>query len=435
MESDSHPLKCFNIFIRKKTMVTRKHTLLFFLLVSLLSGCASIPKNQVAEQVAPVLPGRELSDAELLNVSIQVFDPGDLPQKSKERQGLSEEIREAEARFAPIHLKHTLQRTGYWGAVRVVPDTDISGEVLVNGRIEMSDGESAVLNIEVMDARNVVWFRKVYAETARPEEHNGVEPEKEDAFQDLFNSIANDLASYRNALSLAEINEIRQVAALKYAQFMAPDSFSGYLAISPEGRLFVQRLPAANDPMLDRIANIKTRDEMLVDTINDYYDIYYHDLWQPYANWRKFRQEEVSALRKIEREALTKQILGITAIVGAIALGAATDYETAVRTQPLQEVLIAGGAYSVYSGYQTSQEGRINKDAIEELGMSFTSEAEPLVIQVEGQTVRLTGSAEQQYTKWRNMLKQIYAQETGFYPDLSTQQSSQPPTDPADAKP
>lgn len=412
-----------------------KQTFAVVLLLSLLSGCASIPKNQVPEQVAPVLPGRELNDTELLNVSIQVFDPGTLPQKPKERQGLSEEIREAEARFAPIHLKHTLQRTGYWGAVRVVPDHDISGEVLVNGRIEMSDGESAVLKIEVVDARNIVWFRKVYAETARPEEHNGVEPEKEDAFQDLFNSIANDLASYRNSLSLAEIDEIRQVAALKYAQFMAPDSFSGYLAITPDGRLFIQRLPAENDPMLDRVSKIKTRDEMLVDTINDYYDIYYHDLWQPYANWRKFRQEEVSALREIEREALAKQILGVTAIVGAIALGAATDYETAVRTQPLQEVLIAGGAYSMYSGYQTSQEGRINKDAIEELGLSFTAEAEPLVIQVEGQTVRLSGSAEEQYTKWRQMLKQIYAQETGFYPDLDPLQSPLPPAEAADAKP
>ncbi len=416
-------------------MTMYKQAFAVVLLLSLLSGCASIPKNQVPEQVAPFLPGRELNDTELLNVSIQVFDPGNLPQKPKERQGLSEEIRAAEARFAPIHLKHTLQRTGYWGAVRVVPDIDISAEVLVNGRIEMSDGESAVLKIEVIDARNIVWFRKVYAETARPEEHNGVEPEKEDAFQDLFNSIANDLAFYRNSLSLAEIDEIRQVAALKYAQFMAPDSFSGYLAITPEGRLYIQRLPAANDPMLDRVAKIKTRDEMLVDTINDYYDIYYHDLWQPYANWRKFRQEEVSALREIEREALAKQILGITAIVGAIALGAATDYETAVRTQPLQEVLIAGGAYSMYSGYQTSQEGRINKDAIEELGLSFTAEAEPLVIQVEGQTVRLTGSAEEQYTKWRKMLKQIYAQETGFYPDLDPQQSPLPPAEAADATP
>jgi hypothetical protein len=49
--------------------------------------------------------------------------------------------------------------------------------------------------------------------------------------------------------------------------------------------------------------------------------------------------------------------------------------------------------------------------------------------------VRLTGSAEEQYTKWRKMLKQIYAQETGFYPDLNPQQSPLPPAEAADAKP
>jgi len=414
---------------------TYRYFILSLLGLIVLSGCSSIPRNQVAEQVAPVLPQRELLDEELLNISIQAFNPGELPQAPKDRQGLSMEIREAEARFLPIHLKHTFQRTGYWGAVRVVPESDINGELLVNGIIEMSDGESVVLNVEVVDARNVVWFRKVYAETTRPEEHNGVEPEKEDAFQDLFNSIANDIAQYRNSLSQAEINEIRQVADLKYAQFMAPDSFNGYLAMTPEGRLYIQRLPAKDEPMLDRVSQIKIRDEMLVDTINDYYDIYYHDLWQPYANWRKFRQEEVSALRKLEREALAKQILGITAIVGAVALGATTDYETAMRTQPIQEALIVGGAYSMYSGYQANQEGRINKDAIEELGISFAAEAEPLVIQVEGQTVRLTGSAEQQYTKWRSMLKQIYAQETGFTPDLPQQAIVPSPPDQVETQP
>jgi len=39
---------------------------------------------------------------------------------------------------------------------------------------------------------------------------------------------------------------------------------------------------------------------------------------------------------------------------------------------------------------------------------------------VEGQTVRLTGSAEQQYAKWRSMLKQIYAQETGLIGESET---------------
>jgi len=33
---------------------------------------------------------------------------------------------------------------------------------------------------------------------------------------------------------------------------------------------------------------------------------------------------------------------------------------------------------------------------------------------VEGQTHELTGSAEVQYAKWRSLLKQIYASETGL---------------------
>ena len=400
--------------------------ILLLLALLLLNSCARVPGTQVHDQVAPLTPEHELSDTELLNVSVQVFDPGQLPEDPIERAGLSAEIREAESRFAPIHLKHTLQRTGYWGVVRVVPDNDIGSEVLVQGRIEYSDGENTALRVSVSDARNITWFEHTYAETARPEEHLGAELEKEDVFQDLFNSIANDIAVYRNGLSPSEIAEIRQVAALKYANSMAPDAFGSYLATTPEGSVTLQRLPAEEDPMFERVEAVKVRDDLLVDTINDYYDMYYQDLWEPYSNWRRYRHEEVATLRKLERKALTKQVLGITAIVGAIALGASVDYETAVRTRPLQDVLIAGGAYSVYSGFQTKQESRINKDAIEELGTSFSSEAEPLTIEVEGQTIRLTGSAEQQYAKWRSMLKQIYAQETGLIAPSETIPETQP---------
>lgn len=402
--------------------------LLILIAAALINGCATIPGKQVGDQVAPLTPERELSDAELLNVSIQVFDPGQLPEDPGKRKGLSPEIREAESRFAPIHLKHTLQRAGYWGVVRVVPDEDVGSEILVQGAIVYSDGEHASLQITVTDARNVIWFQRTYAETARQEEHLGVEMEKEDVFQDLFNTIANDLVVFRNSLSAQEIEEIRQIAALKYAFSMAPDAFGPYLATDENGRVSLQRLPAEEDPMFERVEAVKVRDDLLVDTINDYYDIYYQDLWEPYSNWRRYRHEEVSTLRKLERQALTRQVLGITAIVGAIALGGVADYETAVRTRPLQDVLIAGGAYSVYSGHQVRQESKINQEAIEELGSSFSSEAEPLTIEVEGQTVRLTGSAEQQYAKWRSLLKQIYAQETGLIGESETLPELVPPS-------
>jgi hypothetical protein len=155
---------------------------------------------------------------------------------------------------------------------------------------------------------------------------------------------------------------------------------------------------------------------MLIEAINGYYDAYYLDLWEPYANWRKFRSEEVATMREIERDDLRRKVIGMAAIVGAIAIGASSDNDSAA-SETLQQVMVAGGAYSIYTGMQKSQEVVINKEVIEELGVSFTSEAEPLVIEVEGETIRLTGSAEEQYAKWREILKQIYARESGLITD------------------
>lgn len=401
----------------------------YLLLFLLLSSCApTVPGKQVPDQVVPVMSPRELGEHELLNVAIRVFDPGKLPDSEKKKRGLSPEIREAEARFVPVHLKYTMQRTGYWGTVRVVPNDDNGSEVLVKGRIEYSDGESAVLTVEAADSRNVLWFRKTYAETTHPREQTGTEPEKRDIFQDLFNTIANDLTAHRNRLHPAEIEEIQRIAEIRYTAEMIPDVYGRYLAQDPGGRIHLIHLPAADDPMLARIRQVKARDDMLVDAINGYYEAYYRDLWEPYSNWRKFRTEEVLAMRQLEREALTQQVLGVAAIVGAIALGASSDADTRVRTSTLQDVMLAGGAYAIYSGIQKNQETEINKEAIEELGVSFSTEAEPLVIEVEGESIRLTGSAEQQYARWRKLLKELYARETGLIDGPQLPGNSPPPS-------
>lgn len=406
------------------------HLFVAVLALFLLSNCARVPGRQVADNVPPRIATQELTEQELLNVSIRVFDPGILTEKQKEEQGLSKEIREAEARFVPIHLKYSMQRSGYWGAVRVVPDDDIGTDLLVRGGIAYSDGESGAIRVEVVDARNVVWFEKVYAETAKPYELDGIEPEREDIFQDLFNTVANDLVAFRQGLTAAEIEEIKQVAELRYAAEIAPDAFSGYLA-QKEGRWQPVRLPARDDPMFKRVKALQVRDQMLIDTINGYYDGYYQDLWEPYANWRRFRRDEVVAMRKLEREALTRQLLGVASIVGAIAISTSGHAETRARTSTLRDVMIMGGAAAVYSGYKKGKESEINRDAIEELGQSFSSEAEPLVMQVEGETIRLTGSAEEQYARWRDLLRQMYMKETGFDLEVPAEMEKQGQQKPA----
>ena len=41
-----------------------------------------------------------------------------------------------------------------------------------------------------------------------------------------------------------------------------------------------------------------------------------------------------------------------------------------------------------------------------------------MVLQVQGETMRLTGTAEAQYESWRKLLREIYETETGFSDDI-----------------
>ena len=372
------------------------------------SGCATM-HSKVADRVRPMVAAQELDSSELLDVAIVIFDSEELSDEEIDELGLSEEIRRAEERYMPIQLKYTMQRTGYWGAVRVVPAPS-RAHLQVRGTIVHSDGEELTLKIEAYDSRNVKWFEKAYSEELSLSEYSGIAPEKKDPFQDVYNTIANDLASHRGELTLEDFRQIQQVSELRTAHDMAPDAFDGHLEVNDDGIYEIVRLPAENDPMLQRVRAIQLRDDMLVDTINSYYEVYYNDLWQPYSDWRKLYNEELVAMRKVKKQALTRQLLGVAAIIGGIAM--TTNSNTS--SSGLPAVMVAGGAAAIYSGFQKGAEAKIHRDVIEELSVSFSSEAEPLVVEVVGETVRLTGTAEQQYRQWRSMLREIYASETGF---------------------
>jgi len=384
-----------------------------------LNACSTTSvHNEVEKNITAVQIQHEMSESELLNVSIIEFKPGVLPEDKDKQRGLSEEIRNSEARYMPVHLKYTMQQTGYWASVRVIPGSTASqdnegSEVIVAGEIISSDGETIELSIEVSDASNKKWFSKGYGEIVTAENQQITESGKKDRFQNLYNQISNDIIKYRKNLTRAEIKRIKEIAEIRFAHYMAPEVFKNYLSKNDKGIYSLKKLPADNDSMMQRIHAIKARDEMLVDTINNYYDIYYEDLWDSYDNWREFRSEELETIRDIEQKATTQKILGAAAIIGAIALGASNNSRYN-NNYALETVLIAGGAYAIKTGFDTSKESEINKEAIEELGASFETEADPILVDVNGKTMTLTGNARQQYGKWRQLLKKIHIEETSF---------------------
>jgi len=392
----------------------RLPVLLLLSLSLLAGGCGTMGQRpQKQGPVAIQYPTESLSEHELLDVWVEVFDPGKVDQERDRKVGISPEIRKAESRFIPVQLKKTLQRTGHWGAVRVVPEDTPGGELIVSGEILASDGELLRLQIIARDITGRQWLDKTYQGVADATGYRDTGQGNYDVFQNIYNSIANDLARIKQKLSAGELVSIRRVAELSFAADLAPRPFEDYLQ-SENGRQTVRRMPAEDDPMMRRVLTIRERDYLFIDTLNDHYDDYYRNMREPYGNWRRFNQEEIEYLREVEREAMTRKVLGIGAMVGAIALGMSNNRDSGVNTDTLSQAMLLGGLMVAKSGFDKDSEKQIHVDAMQELGDSFESETSPMVVEVDDETHQLTGSVETQYAKWRDLLHRIYLSETGL---------------------
>jgi len=340
------------------------------------------------------------------------------------------EIREAEARYMPVHLRGVMEKTGYWGAVRVLPlateENEHEGvEVLVRGAIKASDGAVLTLEIRALDASGRQWFTRTYQGSTDAAGYNKIVAGA-DSFESVYHAIANDLAQFRDRLTDRERLTIRRIAEMRFAADMVPDAFDGYLNKNEKGFYTLVRLPAEDDPGYRRVLVVRDRDFLLVDTLNGHYDNFYRDMGISYEEWRKARSIEAEALREARKKANVRKAVGVAAILGAIAIEVMGGQNTRAATSTARDVMVLGGIYSIKRGIDLNAQTTIHKEAIEELGVSFSSEAQPLVVEVEGEVHELTGSAEAQYAQWRELMRKIHASETGLVPESTNPESAAP---------
>ena len=390
-----------------------------------LSGCATYHAHKVGP--TPIIQANEeIPEDQLMDVGIVVFNSAELTEEKAKKEGTHPDIRKAENHFIPYHLKNTLHQSSQWGAVRVVPAETNSVDLLVKGEILESNGEHLGLKIEVVDATGKPWLQKSYKEKAGAAFYSGNIPGEKDAYQDIYNTIANDMAKYKAQLGPDEIKRIRTTSKLKFAQDFAPDAFGEYLKKDKKGIITINRLPADEDPMMGRLLRIREREYMYVDTLNEYYDVFYNEMWSSYEDWRKLNLTEQKALKKIKREAAIRQIAGALLLAGAIAM----ESRGGNNTRALQVGMVVLGGQVILDGFNISKEAEIHSAAIQELSESFGNEMKPVVMEFQGKKYELTGSAEQQFKRWRELLRKIYEAETGFDPDSPTAPATEPKTNP-----
>lgn len=347
----------------------------------------------------------------LLDVGVNIFDPGIDEIKRSEEETVNHEVRVAESRYAPYLLAETLQRSGNWGIVRLLPSEASPIDIVIDGTILQSNGEQMVIRIKVTDSTGSEWYTKEYDEVISQFSYDASQRQQNDPFQVIYNNIANDLLAYLKAnINDQRIVELRTVSEMLFAQRFSPDAFAQYLTVDRRGLYQLTALPAENDPLLQRIQDIRERDFMFIDTVQDYYATYTRQMRLPYDSWREQSYQETVTLRELRESAKRRFIAGTAAVLGGLA--AATSGGN-YGTQVGGAVGVGAGAYLIKSGFDKQAEARIHIGALEELGQSLENEVAPRVFTLDNRTITLSGTVEEQYSQWREILAEMYATELG----------------------
>jgi hypothetical protein len=327
-------------------------------------------------------------------------------------------VRFAETVYFSNQLAKTMEKSGAWGAVRVVPNADVVMDLYVTGTILQSDGETLDLDIRVYDTSGRQWLQERHRQVVGKYTYDRRMKTLADPFQNLFTRIANRVLELREAMSHEEAERLRQISELRFAREFSPEAFGAYIGEDRSGILTIQRLPAENDSILERIGMIRERDYLYVDTMQDYYDVFSGQMQAPYQDFRRASYDSVVKSRQLKKRGNRQVIAGIAGIIAGIygRLNAGTMMQFDGST-----AAAAAGGYALKQGLQTKQKAAEQTERAAEMGASLEAVIAPQVIALEDRTVTLTGTVQAQYAQWREMLHRMYEQERSL-PSIAAEQ-------------
>ncbi len=392
--------------------MTRTALALLAAALVLLAGCQTNTRPSlpyVGNEAAPGVSAPAAAPTRV-DVGIGVFEDG-VVDLDPDQVETTPAVRRAEAHYMPQVLAETLGKRGGFGQVRVIPRRLSEMDVWVDGRIVRSNGVELELEITVSDAKGRVWYTKDYEHDVN---RYAYDPDptlvRQDAFQPLYEHIADDLVRELARRKPGDIAELRTIAQLQFAQRFAPEQYGDYLARAADGSLTVRRLPAQNDPVFARLDDIRQRDRLFGDRIAQYYHTYTERMTAPYDDWRRASHDELVEMRELKGSEIARKVGGALAVLGGLAAMVASGDG---GVQLAGAAGMAGGAALFASGMAKGERAQLHAAALSELAQSMGGDMRPHHITLHERTVTLSGTVEEQYAQWRGLLRDLYEAESG----------------------
>jgi hypothetical protein len=379
--------------------MTRNATFLFCTFVLPLAGCAvHIP--QASPYTSLEVPRVAVEERALLDVAIGqfTFEAPTLDNGDPDLQ--LADIRKAESRYMPVLLRHALTQAGTWGEIHVLPQTDRSHDLRVEGEILESESHTLKLRVSVSDATGAQWFDSIYSEYVGDAVHGDDALGVNDPFDGLYNRLANDLLLQMQQRDAVAIANIRHVAELQFGNEFAPELYGGYLVADRRGISTVSRMPPANDPAVLHMNQIRQRDRAFQEVLQQHYVDFTREISDSYFEYRRQSFREVQQLQREQKKA-RNDIVG-----GALLLG------VAVATSNIDDALATVGAAGAAVAGATKIVRGVRNYAGEspflgELAESFSNDVVTEVVAFDEDVVMLSGSTESIYEQWKEILREL----------------------------
>jgi len=339
---------------------------------------ASLQFPAMAQQLEAGPPG----------ISIRVFEHSGEGANAVVDQGnveivAADAIRLAEMRYIPMQLRYRIEASERFGAVRVLPVADNGAELAIEGRILHSSESRLELALLARDSTGRIWLDRIFSGTAVSSQSLQADTLQQDDFQALYGEILRELLVVLDQLDAGGLQEIRTLALLRYGLGLVPQSFSAYLSETADGRVSIERLPAREDPLLVRIEAIREREYLFIDVVDEEYRRFHADIKPVYDMWRSFRREQASnASARI------------------------------TRGNNQGNLFPRGSYYALQESYNNYRWAKLQELYLDELQEGFANETGPTEIELSDSVYRLSGTLEQQYREWRNILAELYLLET-----------------------
>ena len=335
---------------------------------------------------------------------VNLFDPGpDEPPLSK-----------VDAYVIPHQLKAACEAVGPWSSVKMVANDSLTADFYLTGRVRKAGYRSLELQAQLIDVSGKMWMDRRFKGNAdtRRRDVQGVS-----AFDSLFADVAREVAdAMARGLSGEELKRIQQVAEMQYAASVSPEAYGESMHTGRGGITVVDRMPAANDPIYQRITRIRDREEHLVSSMDSYYDKALGEILPSYLEWQNLAARESARQKKYEQRSWLD---GALLIAGELTSAGAMFVEA---FEPGNAPTDVNGRTAADRGFEKGQKwsrgyGQKAGELARRLSESeqlASVEMEPYVFEMKGTTQRLTGTAREQFDQWRALIREVYAAETGF---------------------